>query len=75
MKRYQLLSFFVAALSASVASAHPGHGEEFRSNELAHYLSEPIHLVAIVCVSAVIIAGIGSLTRTPANDLQTSIKK
>jgi hypothetical protein len=36
-----------AALLASPAFAHPGHGRDSGSYELTHYLTEPQHLAPV----------------------------
>lgn len=49
MKRHlALIAIIMSMLPASVATAHPGHGHDGGAYNLVHYLTEPVHLVAVV---------------------------
>ena len=50
--------FATAALAAAPAFAHPGHGRDGGSHELAHYATEPDHL-APLALGALAAAAVG----------------
>ena len=57
MYRIVLVVFACLTLLASGASAHPGHGQPGDGTSLLHYLTEPIHVVAIVAVLLTVVSG------------------
>ncbi len=47
----------IAIAVASVASAHPGHGLDGGSSSVAHYWTEPLHVLGVVGLLAAVVAG------------------
>ena len=58
MNRIRLFGVATAALLATRAAAHPGHGDPSESGWL-HYLAEPQHFLVL---AALVLAGAASLT-------------
>ncbi len=51
MRQYSLIAASIGCLvSASVAQAHPGHGEPGNDFSLVHYATEPMHLGVGFCL-------------------------
>jgi hypothetical protein len=49
-----ILAGLAGALAAAQAAAHPGHGARGGDFSLAHYLTEPLHVVTtVLCILAV----------------------
>ena len=53
----RLLQAVLAIGVASVASAHPGHGPDGGAFSVAHYLTEPLHVLGAVSLLAGAVAG------------------
>jgi hydrogenase/urease accessory protein HupE len=49
-----------AALAAGAAWAHPGHGQPGSATTLIHLLTEPDHVLALLSVSGLAVAGIAA---------------
>lgn len=61
MTRYSLFAACIGSLAfATVAHAHPGHGEPGDDFGLMHYATEPLHLGAGLCImiGAVVLVGL-----------------
>ena len=62
MTRYSPLAASIASFAfASLAHAHPGHGEPGDDFSLTHYLTEPLHLGVGICLFLSAVAVIGLL--------------
>lgn len=48
-------------LMSSAAGAHPGHGEPGQGSSLAHYLTEPVHVLAALASVLFVLAAARSL--------------
>jgi hypothetical protein len=62
MTRYALFAASIGSLAiATVAHAHPGHGEPGDDFSLMHYATEPLHLGVGLCLLLGAVALIGLL--------------
>ncbi len=52
------LSMLLIAVSATIATAHEGHGQSGEGNTARHYLTQPLHVAGIVVIALV---GVGLL--------------
>lgn len=59
MRRFNWLFWSALAMTAVPAAAHPGHGTTADSSSLAHYATEPFHVVLLAAV-LVVALGMGS---------------
>ncbi|MEO2018397.1 MAG: hypothetical protein ABGZ53_28940 [Fuerstiella sp.] len=50
-------------LSASQATAHPGHGNPATGDGIGHYVSSPLHLGPIVLATIVLLVALYALRR------------